>query len=128
MKKLIIVFSEFLLITIFIHCLIVIFLYKTNSSVLSSNIPKKEQRRFGFTARKLEDFNSVKSTDILVLGSSLGFRNYDPDFLSKNGFSSFSLGTSSQKPNMTYVIAKKYLKKINPKLVIVDVNPYLMLM
>ncbi len=127
MKRLIIVFSKFLLVSIIIYCIVVIGLYKTQAGFLNMNIPKKEQRRYGFTARKMEDICKIKAIDIFVLGSSLGFRNYDPKFLRNNGYSSFSLGTSSQKPNMTYVMAKKYLDEVKPKLVIIDVNPYLML-
>lgn len=128
MKKLIIVFSRFLLISIVIYCIIVIGLYKKNISIFANNIPNKESRRTAFTAKKLEDVRKVKSADILILGSSLAYRNYDPAILKRNNYSSFNLGTSSQKPNMSHIMVQRYVKNIKSRLVIIDVNPYLMMM
>lgn len=128
MKKLIIVFSKFLLISIVIYCIVVIGLYKKNISIFANNIPNKESRRSAFTAKKLEDVRRVKSTDVLILGSSLAYRNYSPDVLKQNNYSAFNLGTSSQKPNMSQILVERYVKNIKSKLVIIDVNPYLMLM
>lgn len=127
MKKLIVVFSEFFLISIIIYCAVIIGIYKSNTKLLSANIPNKEQRRYSFTARKLEEFRIVKKTDVLIFGSSLAIRNYDPKVFYNNNLQSFTLGTSSQKPNMTQVFVEHYLKNVNADLVIIDVNPYLML-
>lgn len=128
MKKLIIVFSKFLLISSIIYCLVVISLYNTSYPILKTNIPKKKDRLGSFTARKLEEIKNTKALDILVLGSSLAYRNYDIRVFQNKHYHSFNLGTSAQKPNMTYIIAEKYLLNTSPKLVIIDVNPYLMLM
>lgn len=128
MKKLIVVFSRFLLVSILVYCLVIIVLYKCNVKIFSTNIPGKDQRRTAFTARKLEDAANTKNSDLVILGSSLAYRNYHPQILKKEGLSSLSLGTSSQKPNMTYVMAMRYLDRIDGKLVVIDVNPYLMLM
>lgn len=126
MKKLISLFSVFLLISITIYCPIVLFLYRFDIEVFNTNIPSRNHRQSAFTARKLQDVREAKSPDVLIMGSSLAYRNYDPQILKTAGFSSFTLGTSSQKPNMTKIMAMRYLQNINSRLVIIDVNPYLM--
>ncbi|MCD9853085.1 hypothetical protein LUD75_00085 [Epilithonimonas sp. JDS] len=128
MKKLLIVFSKFFLISAIIYCLVVILLYITDCPVLNTNIPKKKDRRGSFTARKLEEVKNEKQVDIMILGSSLAYRNYNIRVFQSKYYNSFNLGTSAQKPNMTYIIAKKYLLDTSPKLVVIDVNPYLLLM
>ncbi|WP_379964509.1 hypothetical protein [Epilithonimonas sp. UC225_85] len=127
MKKLIIVFSKFLLISAIIYCVVIVTLYKINSPFFKTNNPTQAKKRFGFTARKLEQIEKIKQTDILVLGSSLATRNYDSRVFKNNNFTSFNLGTSSQKPNMTKIIAERYLENTQTKIVIIDVNPFLML-
>ena len=128
MRKLIIGLSKFLLIFAIIYCVVIVVLYKKNIKILSTNIPNNEQRRYSFNARRLEEFEKVKKTDVLIFGSSLALKNYDSRVFVEHGLHSFGLGTSSQRPNMTEVFVKHYLKKAESDIVIIDVNPYLMLM
>ena len=128
MKKLILVFSKFLLLSIVIYCLVIIGLYKSNLKIFNANIPNNEHRRYSFTARSLEEFEKVKKTDVLIFGSSLALKNYDSRVFESNDLHSFGLGTSSQRPKMTEVFVRHYLKRTESNIVIIDVNPYLMLM
>ncbi|WP_313101484.1 hypothetical protein [Epilithonimonas sp.] len=128
MKKLVLTFLKFLLATICVYCFVIVGLYKTKSTLFSrTNLPQIERRRYGFTARKFEEIQSEKKLDILILGSSLATRNYDSRVFEESDYRSFNLGVSSQKPNMTNIIAEEYLEKINVKVLVIDVNPYLML-
>lgn len=122
------VFLRFLFITAIVYCLVIVLLYQYDIRVLRTTIPDRDHRKSAFTARKLEEIMHIKSLDVLIMGSSLAYRNYDPQILETNGFSSFTLGTSSQKPNMTNVVAMRYLQTVQSKLIILDVNPYLMMM
>lgn len=128
MKKLILVFSKFLLVLALIYCFVIVALYKSNIKILNTNIPDNEHRRYSFTARRLEEFEKVKKTDILIFGSSLALKNYDSRVFESHKLHSFGLGTSSQRPGMTEVFVRHYLKKTASDIVIIDVNPYLMLM
>ncbi|AKP69246.1 hypothetical protein CG08_0957 [Riemerella anatipestifer] len=65
--------------------------------------------------------NLEKSPDILFLGSSHAYRGFDTRVFSKNGISSFNLGSSSQSPINTQVLLKQYLDRIKPKMIVYEV-------
>lgn len=71
-----------------------------------------------------EDLKKLNAVDVVFLGSSHAYRGFDVRIFQKNGISSFNLGTSSQTPLQTDVIARKYLPQLKPKLVIYEVYPY----
>ncbi|PZU90107.1 MAG: hypothetical protein DI529_03585 [Chryseobacterium sp.] len=101
--------------------------YKYDIRILGNNIPKKEKLVHSFEARKFAEIEKENKIDILIFGSSLATRNYDARVFKENKYQYYNLGTSSQKPNLTNIIARKYFQIVKPKLVIIDVNPYLML-
>ena len=74
----------------------------------------------GFTSNRLLDTEKIKDIDVVFLGSSHAYRGFDPKNFS---FSSFNIGTTAQTPIQSYVLIKKHLKKMNPKLVIYEVYP-----
>ena len=77
----------------------------------------------GHTYTRLQEINNFNDVDILFLGSSHTYRGFDPRIFAKANFSSFNLGSSSQTPIQTEVLLNRYLKQINPKMVIFEVFP-----
>lgn len=65
--------------------------------------------------------NSFAKTDVLFLGSSHTYRGFDPRNF--QNLKSFNLGSSAQTPINTNVLLKRYLAKINPKIVLYEVYP-----
>lgn len=78
---------------------------------------------YGHMYSRLQDVKKVKNIDILILGSSHAYRGFDPRIFQKYGFSAFNLGSSGQTPVQTELLLKKYLEKINPKMIIFEVSP-----
>lgn len=79
----------------------------------------------GFLNTRLKDVDSVHDVDILVVGSSHSYRGYDPRIFKKNGYKIFVLGSNAQSPLQTEVLLNQHIKKLNPKLVVLDVFPAL---
>ena len=77
----------------------------------------------GHTFTRLQEMQNIKDIDILFLGSSHTYRGFDPRIFKKVNLSSFNLGSSSQTPIQTEVLVNRYLKQINPKMVIFEVFP-----
>ncbi|MGK0366315.1 MAG: hypothetical protein ACI85O_003388 [Saprospiraceae bacterium] len=78
---------------------------------------------YGHTHTRMKDVKKVHDIDILFLGSSHTYRGFDTRIFKKSGYSSFNLGTSSQTPIQTKLLLKRYLKTLNPKLVIYETYP-----
>lgn len=77
----------------------------------------------GHTYTRLQEIKNYKDVDILFLGSSHTYRGFDPRIFKNANLSSFNLGSSSQTPIQTEVLVNRYLKQINPKMVIFEVFP-----
>jgi hypothetical protein len=90
--------------------------------VLKKNISFR-QGGYGYTFTRLKEVNKFKDIDVLCIGSSHSYRGYDPRIFEKRGLKIFNLGTSSQTPIQTEFLVKKYLTRLNPRLVILDVYP-----
>jgi hypothetical protein len=70
-------------------------------------------------------FNQVKETsnlDLLIIGSSHAYLNFDTRYYSKLGYKTFNLGSSAQTPIQTEILMNRYLDQLNPKIVIFTVN------
>lgn len=78
---------------------------------------------YGHMYSRLQEVNDKKDLDILFLGSSHAYRGFDTRYYEKQGFKVFNLGSSSQTPLQTNILLKKYLKKLNPKLIVFEVYP-----
>jgi hypothetical protein len=77
----------------------------------------------GHMYSRIHEIKNVKDVDILFLGASLCYRGFDPRIFEKKGFRTFNLGSSAQTPIETEVLLKRYLDKINPKMIIYEVYP-----
>jgi len=77
----------------------------------------------GHQYSRLKEVKNIHSVDILFVGPSLAYRGFDPRIFEANGITSFNLGSSNQTPVQTKVLLKRYLRQINPKLIIYEVEP-----
>lgn len=68
--------------------------------------------------REAEDYGDV---DVLFLGSSHCYRTFDTQWLAGQGVRAFNLGSSAQGPLISYHLAPKYLEKLDPELVVLEV-------
>ncbi len=75
---------------------------------------------------RFQEIKTVSDLDILFIGSSHSFRGFDTRRYFDKGYNVFNLGTRSQAPLQTEFLLKRYLKTTNPKLVVIEVFPYLL--
>ena len=78
---------------------------------------------YGHLYTRLKEVKIYKDVDVLILGSSHAYRGFDTRLFRKNGIKVFNLGSSAQTPLQTEILVKRYIKKLNPKLVIYEVYP-----
>lgn len=76
----------------------------------------------GHIYTRLKEIETIDSIDILFLGNSTAYRNFDPRIFQKHNIKIFVLGSSSQTPIQTEVLLKRYLKNISPKYVVYAVS------
>lgn len=95
--------------------------YLPISKALKLNL-KYRRGSYGHMYTRLNEVKQLDGhVDILFLGSSHSYRGFDPrNFKDKK---TFNLGSSSQAPIQTKILLKRYLSKINPKIVIYEVYP-----
>lgn len=77
----------------------------------------------GHLLSRLNEVKEKKDLDILFLGSSHTYRGFDTRLFANDSTNVFNLGSSSQTPLQTGVLLDRYLKILNPKLVIYEVYP-----
>lgn len=109
-----------------VHASLIFFVYQSPFDVLKMNIPKRNTHFSGFTHSRLAEADTTSHLDMLFIGSSLVYRGYDTRIYEKAGLRVFNLGTSAQLPSMSYILAQKYVPRMKPKLVVIDVNPKLL--
>jgi hypothetical protein len=78
---------------------------------------------YGHTFTRMQEAKNTRNVDILFLGSSHTYRGFDPRIFAQYKLKTFNLGSSSQTPVHTKVLLKRYLDKLNPKIVICEVYP-----
>ena len=61
--------------------------------------------------------------DVLFVGSSHCYRTFDPRVFEAHGFSVFNLGSSNQTPMQSEVLLHRYLQRLSPRLVVIEVHP-----
>ena len=71
--------------------------------------------------KTLKEFDTDKMYDLLIIGSSHGYRCFDPRIFEKKGISCYNLGSSSQTPLVSYSILKKFIN--NTRFIIFEVYP-----
>ena len=77
----------------------------------------------GYMFTRMKELKTTKNVDILFLGSSHTYRSFDTRIFKSAGFKTFNLGSSAQTPIQTEFLVNNYIKSINPKIVIFEVNP-----
>jgi hypothetical protein len=77
----------------------------------------------GLIATKMQEVGKIEAIDAIILGSSCAYRGYDPRIFRQSGIEIFNFGTSSQTPLQTDFVLEKYVSKLNPKLIILDILP-----
>jgi hypothetical protein len=76
----------------------------------------------GDSYAKFREFKQEEdSLDIIFLGSSRGYRHYDPAFFAQHGISSFNLGSQAQSIKNSYHIFKNCIIPKKPKVVVLDI-------
>lgn len=106
-----------------------IFLYLSGVIIYGQLVPKYFQKNifyekfaYGFSNTRYKEVKLTKNVDILFLGSSRSYRHYDPRIFSKNGYSSFNLGSSAQTFLQTEILVKRYLDSLSPQFVVLDID------
>ncbi len=92
------------------------------SKRFSPNINYKKGA-YGHMYSRIKDLKNTNNLDVLFLGSSHSYRGFDTRIFKKNNIKSFNLGSSSQTPNQTITLLKRYLDNNTPKLIIYEVYP-----
>ena len=102
-------------------CLLVIF-EEFMPAYLKPNIRWEPSSR-GHLYTRMNDLDTIKAVDILILGSSHAYRGFDPRIFRASGYNIFVLGSSAQTPIQTARLAEEYIPKLRPKLVIYEAYP-----
>lgn len=85
----------------------------------------------GFSLTRFNELQQTDSVDVLILGSSHAYSNFDVRIFRDelklkprgDNLKVFNLGSSSQTPIQTQLLLSKYLEQLNPQLVLYEVYP-----
>ena len=88
---------------------------------LNTNIVFKKQG--GHLYSRINEIPKFPKVDVLFVGSSHAYRGFDIRLFTKNGISSFNLGSSSQSPIQSLYILEKYLDSIDCEKIVFEVSP-----
>jgi len=80
----------------------------------------------GFLYNRLREADTVSNIDVLVIGSSHAYRGFDPRIFEQHHLRLFNLGSSSQSFIQSKVLLDRYLDRMKPKRIIIDVYPGLL--
>lgn len=75
----------------------------------------------GGTYEKFRSKDSLKSRDVIIVGSSRAYRHYNPVYFGDRGLSVWNLGSSAQPIENSYSIIKDVIVKAKPKYILLDV-------
>lgn len=74
----------------------------------------------GHSQLRFEEATSQKDVDLLFIGSSHAYRNYDTRIFNKNKLRCFNLGSTAQTPIQTLKILQSLGENLSPKYLIID--------
>ncbi len=77
----------------------------------------------GHIYSRLKEVKNTTNVDVLFLGSSHAYRGFDVRIFEDDGLKVFNLGSSNQTPIQTKFLLRKYLDKLNPKVIVFEVFP-----
>jgi hypothetical protein len=78
---------------------------------------------YGFLHTRLREADASGPVDVLFLGSSKAYRGFDPRIWEARGIRALNLGSTGQTPLQYALLLDRYLDRLQPKLVIVEVDP-----
>ncbi|MDQ3051609.1 MAG: hypothetical protein M3Q95_12035 [Bacteroidota bacterium] len=122
MKKFFIYLICFLLFTIGIY---LVFIWISGNALplyLRKNLSYRVGA-YGHMNSRMREVRNYENTDVLILGSSHAYRGIDIRYFEKTGINAFNLGSSSQTPQQSLMLLRKYFDQLRPRLVILEVFP-----
>ncbi len=78
---------------------------------------------YGHMHSRMKDVKVAGKTEVIILGSSHSYRGFDTRIFNEKGIRAFNLGSSSQTPIQSLMLLEKYVDRLSPKLVILEVFP-----
>jgi poly-D-alanine transfer protein DltD len=120
MKKFIKSTTTFLLFTSVIYILLVCIWGSFAPKFLKKNLNSFD---VGFSKTRFKQVKETKNIDILFLGSSHSYLDFDTRYYSRIGLTSFNLGSSAQTPLQTEILINRYIDNLNPKTIVFEVHP-----
>ncbi|QYA26017.1 hypothetical protein G3I01_10985 [Gramella sp. MT6] len=82
-----------------------------------------EKFAYGFSNTRFKEVKNTSEVDIVFLGSSRSYRHYDPRIFGEYGYNSFNLGSSAQTFLQTEILVNRYIERLNPDYVVLDIYP-----
>lgn len=82
---------------------------------------------YGHLFSRAKEASQTLDVDVLFLGSSHCYRTFDTRYFDSVGLRSFNFGSSNQTPIQTLVLLQDYLATLNPRLVVMEVHPDVMM-
>lgn len=79
--------------------------------------------RAGHSLTRYAEADTAGKVDLILLGSSLTYRAYDVRIFDAEGIRAFNLGSSAQTMVQSEMLLKRYLDRMDPKLVVIEVTP-----
>ncbi|MBR1784992.1 MAG: hypothetical protein IJ760_06110 [Bacteroidales bacterium] len=76
-----------------------------------------------FTYSRSHEADTAGPVDVLFAGSSHCYRSFDPRIFAAEGLRCFNLGSSNQTPQQTEALLHRYLRRLEPRLVVIEVHP-----
>ncbi|HWV71208.1 MAG TPA: hypothetical protein VN040_05815 [Pseudosphingobacterium sp.] len=126
MKKFFISLALFLMLTSVVYCVGLIAFGRFVPFLIPWNLPYIRGHAIGHTFTRFKEADKIdQDIDVLVIGPSRAYRGYDPRIFRQCQWRLFNLGSSAQTPVQTAYVLDRYVAKIRPKLVILEVAPEL---
>lgn len=77
---------------------------------------------YGYLDTRLKEADASPPIDVLFLGSSKAYRGFDPRIWKDHGWRTFNLGSTGQTPLQMEVLVERYVNRLNPRLVVIEVD------
>ncbi len=81
---------------------------------------------YGYTLTRFREADTTRNVDVLFLGSSRCYYSFAPHVFDRLGLKTFNLGSPSQTPLNTRYVLDRYWDRLNPKLVVFEVNLHIL--
>jgi len=81
---------------------------------------------YGYTLTRYREVEQYENIDLLFLGSSRCYYSFAPHVFKRLGLTTFNMGTPSQTPLNTRFLLERYYDRLNPRLVVFEVNLHIL--